>query len=412
MKQLLRTCLAFTAAMIGTSSAHAIDLGEKAKYGKLMGDMRIRSEHFERDSKAQEATANTFRLRLGYMTPVWEGLSAYVEGETIQYIGNDNFDDGLNGHSAYPAVNDPHDNAMNQFYLSYVYPDGGHSIVLGRQVLQFDNQRWVGRSNWRQNDTTHDAARITLKPIKDMTFDYAYSINANRSMGTRQVLGEYEGEMHLVRLGYAIPSYDMKLAGYSYFLNFDDYINTLSSRTHGARLEWAPKPDPKTITPFGTLDIAQQSDMGSNPNNYSEWYGWYELGAAYKGYSLSAVHERLGGNGTAAVQSPLASLHSFNGWAEKFSTKPNTGLLDYYLVLKGPIPLPWEGHKLKFETQYHQFDAETTGDDIGHEWDLGFWYNPAEDHTIGLHMGSFYGDDPASSFDDAMKAWLFYEMKF
>ena len=38
--------------------------------------------------------------------------------------------------------------------------------------------------------------------------------------------------------------------------------------------------------------------------------------------------ERLEGNGTVALQTPLATLHAFNGWADKFLSTPANGLRD------------------------------------------------------------------------------------
>jgi len=411
----LRACVLSHIAFLVSVPAHAIDLGENAKYGKILGEFRVREEFFDRDTKPKSANAGTGRLRLGYLTPTYEGLSGYLEGETIRYIGNDNFDDGMNRKSRYPAIGDPHDTAVNQAYLSYAYPGTGNRGVVGRQVIQFDNDRFIGRSNWRQNDTTHDGARITLQPIKELTLDYAYSADAHRGPGQLQTLGQYLGDMNMLHASYALPQH-VKASAYSYSLDFDPYVKSgtaastqLSSRTQGARFEWKPEGDANSFVPQIIADTAFQTNIGNNRNNLEEWYGWYELGGKYQGFALSGVVETLGGNGHASVQTPLASSHSFNGWAEKFTTKPNGGLEDYFLVFKAPIPLPAADQKLSFDMQLHQFTANTTDSVYGKEIDAGLSYVPMENNTIAVQMGRYYAH---SYSDDTTKVYIYYELKF
>ena len=405
----LRTVL-FSSTMLLTTalaaaSAHAYDLGE---YGKITGDFRYRYEYVDQDSLPDKARAQTARMRLGYMTPTWQGLTGYVEGESIVEI-DDHYNNGHNGRTTYPRVGDPADLAFNQLYLSYALPGKNNNVTVGRQYLNFDNQRWIGWSKFRQNDATFDAARIALAPTDKMTVDYAYSISSHRSAGSRQSSGDFNGDMHMIHADYKLP-YDLKLAGYGYWLDLDPYIATLASKTFGARAEWRPKKEwVSGITPLATAEFAKQSDMGANPRNYDEWYHWLELGGSYKGYSLTGVFEHLGGNGVGSVTMPMSSLHTFNGWVDKFGTTPVNGLNDYFLTFKAPIGLPWEGQKLGFETQLHQYDSDVNDQDYGKEIDIGFTYTPIENHTILAQVGRYYADDFS---DDTTKAWLAYEFKF
>ncbi len=391
---------------LATSQALAYDLGE---YGKIIGDVRLRHEYVDQESFANDAHANTVRTRLGYMTPTWEGLTGYVEGEAIQYIGAERFNDGANGNTAYPRVNDPEDVALNQLYLNYLHAGTGTGVTLGRQYITYDNQRWVGWSKFRQNDRTHDAARISLKPLDGLNLDYAHSVAVHRAEGSRQVAGEQEGAIDLIHADYALPN-DLKAIGYGYFLDFESRIATSSSQTIGGRMEWRPKDTAFWgITPLATVDMAQQQDYGSNPTSYSEWYNLFEIGGTVDGYSLVAAYERLGGDGAASVKTPIATVHSLNGWVDKFTTTPNNGLQDYYLVFKAPIGLPWEGHKLGFETQLHHFSSDANDLDYGREIDIGFSYTPVENHTITAQAGRYFADDFS---DDTTKVWLYYDMKF
>ena len=309
-------------------------------------------------------------------------------------------------------MNDPDDLAVNQMYLKYAMPDTGHSAILGRQYLTFDTQRFIGWSKFRQNDTTHDAARITLAPVEGMTVDYAHSVEVHRSLGSRQPLGTYEGSLNMLHADYKLPA-GLKVAGYGYILDFDNAsIAGLSSETYGGRLEWRPKDKDASwmgIVPIATIDIANQSDTGDNPDDYNEWYNWFELGGAYDGYTLTAVYERLGGNGTAAMQTPIGTVHSYNGWVDKFTTVPDNGLEDYFLWFKAPIGLPWKDQKLNFEAQLHHFDSDVNDVDYGDEIDLGLAYTPVEGHTVTAQVGRYYANDISS---DTTKVWVYYDMKF
>lgn len=395
-------------AMTLASGAHAYDLGEKGKYGKILGDFRYRYEYVDQESLPEDAHANTARLRLGYMTPTYEGFTGYAEMDAVRSLGYEYFNSNTNGHARYPRVNDPDDTRVNQMYLSYMHPTGNGGTV-GRQYVTFDTQRFIGWSKFRQNDTTHDAARLSLKPLEGMGLDYVYSKAAYRSLGSKQPLGTYDGDMNMLHADYLLPQ-DMKIAAYGYWLDFDPYIENLSSRTLGARLEWRPKtPLIGAVTPLATIDLAQQEDMGSNPNHYDETYHWLEIGGLYDGYSLSLVYEKLGGNGKAALQTPIGTVHSFNGWVDKFTTIPADGLEDYFVWFKSPIGLPWEGQTLGFEAQYHHFTSDVNDISYGREVNLGLNYTPVVNHTVTAQVGRYYAD---TFSDDTTKFWLYYDYKF
>jgi hypothetical protein len=91
------------------------------------------------------------------------------------------------------------------------------------------------------------------------------------------------------------------------------------------------------------------------------------VGASVAGFSLKAGYEELGSDdGVAAFQTPLATLHAFNGWADIFLTTPATGLRDYYAGVSGELP----GTKgISAAVVYHEFDSDFGGIDYGSEWD-------------------------------------------
>ena len=73
----------------------------------------------------------------------------------------------------------------------------------------------------------------------------------------------------------------------------------------------------------------------------------------------------LGGDGETSFQTPLATKHAFNGWADKFLlATPANGLVDAYLTATGKVA------GIKLLATYHMFSSDEGGDDYGSELDL------------------------------------------
>lgn len=58
-------------------------------------------------SLTKEAKASTLRTTLGFLTGEYHNFQAYLEGQASEHIGNDNFNDTINGKANSPIVADP-----------------------------------------------------------------------------------------------------------------------------------------------------------------------------------------------------------------------------------------------------------------------------------------------------------------
>ncbi|MFV4641100.1 hypothetical protein ACNJUF_21330, partial [Mycobacterium tuberculosis] len=67
-----------------------------------------------------------------------------------------------------------------------------------------------------------------------------------------------------------------------------------------------------------------------NPARYTEDYLAAEGTVAHGPLGVTAGYEKLGGDGVHAFQTPMATLHKFNGWADLFLVTPAGGLQDWY----------------------------------------------------------------------------------
>ena len=98
-----------------------------------------------------------------------------------------------------------------------------------------------------------------------------------------------------------------------------------------------------------------------------------------------------------AFRTPLATLHAFQGWADKFLATPDGGIDDFYVTVKG------KAGKWNLTGVYHDFSAETGSGDYGTEIDFSA-ARPINDNYGLLLKAAFYDADEFSF--DATKFWI------
>lgn len=369
-------------------------------------DARYRIEVVDQAGLPDNATASTLRLRAGIKTAEWHGFSALVEGEAIVVVGDDTYNDTVNGRVNYPVVADPSDVLLNQAWLRW-RPSKQVEATVGRQAINLDNQRWVGSVGWRQNDQTLDAARLTLKPANGLTLDYLYGWRVNRVFGPDSPQGIWRNtDVHSLRASYGIKNVGT-LSVYGLWLDIPSSPGS-SSQTYGVRIAGEHQLGKQTKALYA-LEYARQQDHGANPLDFDLSYVLIEPGIATGPFTFRAGFERLEGNGTVGLQTPLATLHAFNGWADKFLTTPTRGLRDVYLDAgykiggKGPL----KGLGLRF--QWHDFNSTTGGLNYGQEWDASVSYPLGKHFNLTAKVARYNADAFAS---DTTKFWFQIDAKF
>ncbi len=330
----------------------------------ISGNARLRYEHVSQDNAVADADALTLRGRLG-ATLSSGGFSALVEGEgTVALI--DDFNDTIpsNGIEARSVVADPDSLELNRAQISYMVD--GNGATLGRQRINHANQRFLGAVGWRQNEQTFDAVRGQFA-VDKFSLDAAYSNSQRTIFGSESPNSSFDGDFVFLKGDYDGAALDVSV--FSYLIDYDTRL-AFSSDTYG--LSAAFKVPGTPIMVKGSY--AAQTDAGANPVNYSADYFFGEVGGSIAGLNLSAGYEELGSDdGVAAFQTPLATLHAFNGWADLFLATPATGLRDYY----GKASKKFTIAGLTTFTAtivYHEFDADFGGASYGSEIDaaLGF----------------------------------------
>ncbi|WP_374526718.1 alginate export family protein [Novosphingobium sp.] len=401
MYQLKASFALILPALLASNTAYA-----EAQPVTPYADLRYRLELVDQDSLAEKATASTLRIRAGVKTGEWHGLSALVEGEAIAVLGKASYNDTVNGKLAYPVVADPSDVLLNQAWLNWK-PVAGLEATVGRQAINIDNQRWIGSVAWRQNDQTLDAVRVTARPVKGASIDYVHAWRVNRVFGSDSAQGIWRDTgIHAVRAAYTIKNIGT-LSAYGFWLDIPSSPAS-SSRTLGVRIAGELPVGGKTAFLYAA-EYARQHQYGSNPHRFELDYWLFEPGIKTGPVTVKVGYERLEGNGTVALQTPLATLHAFNGWADKFLTTPANGLRDFYLDASYKVPSKGPLAGLVLRAAWHDYNSTTGGIAYGREWDALVSFPLGKHFTLTAKAARYEADAFAT---DTTKLWLQIEAKF
>lgn len=341
---------------------NVVSLEEAIKASKLLVDFRLRYEGASFDNLERDANALTYRARVGFETGAWADTKLLVEFEHVQSLVSD-FNSTTNGKSQFAVIADPNVTELNRFQLTNTsLPDT--TVTLGRQRIIQDDSRFVGNVGWRQNEQTYDAVRVVNKSIENLSLDISYVDQINRIFGDDSPIGRFDSDSWLLNAGYDVPIEDakLKLSGYGYLLDLSNAGS--SSQTYGASANFKQ----------GILGLkasyATQSEYGDQPVDYTADYYVLEGTLAKNGFTGAVGYEVLGSDdGTFAFQTPLATLHKFNGFADVFLNTPAAGVEDLYGKIgyktKAVGPLPF----INMFAVYHDFNSNEGNVDYGSEID-------------------------------------------
>ena len=394
----------FAAAAIVTAPAQAQQV-------KPLLDFRLRWENVDQDGIDRNADALTLRGRAGaeLTSGNWNFLA---EGEgTAALI--EQYDSGLNGKTAYPLVADPENIELNRLHVQYRGLEKA-LITFGRQRINVGDQRFVGTSGWRQNEQTFDAVRFEYGDPKGLQADVTYSWSVRTIWGIdgrdarQQAIG---GNNVFATVSHPTPV--GTLSGFAFVVDQDEADVQgfrLSSQTYGVRLAGS-----RTLSNDAKLNYAlsyaSQSDHYRNPNDYRAGYWLADVGLELGSAKFGLGHERLGaddGIPLTSFQTPLATLHKFQGWADKFLTTPPNGIRNWY----GSAGHGWKNaaglDAINATIVYHRFKSDRIGLHYGDEWDAmisakkGRW-------TATAKVAAYDADEFAT---DTRKFWLQLEWAY
>lgn len=378
--------------------------------GQVFGELRYRYEYVDQDGPApiaDEARASTIRANLGVKTGEYRNFQALLEAQVVANVGADDFNDTVNRQTQFPVVADPDNEDINQAWVSWNGIKGA-VIKIGRQGINLDNQRFIGTVDWRQNDQTFDSVVFNYSGLEKANLTYGYIANVNRVFGDKHPLGDLDSTSHILNASYGVADW-LKATGYGYWLEFDR-LPARSSQTYGLRLTGKQAIDENWAFSY-EAEAARQSDRGNNTLNYDDSYYHIAPSVSGHGLTLTAGYEVLGGDGSHAFQTPLATLHKFNGWADKFLDTPVAGLEDVYISASykvSGVHKSVDGTTLN--AAYHDFEGEESGD-FGSEFDASITRSfelpkplPMEKLNLMVKYADYNAED--TPYTDTQKIWF------
>jgi hypothetical protein len=275
---------------------------------------------------------------------------------------NQRYNSTANGNSQYPVVVDPVDQEMGQAFLAYSFEKHG-DIKLGLQRVNVSNQRFVGAVGWRQLEQVFTAASYKAGLTEKLSLHYAYLTRVVRIFGEHNPndpLKPQDLDSHALDL-----SYEFKpgtLHAYAFLFENKDLPLT-SNKNFGVRFDGGIDLSEKLRLLY-TGEYAQQSSYDDGASIIDADYGLVRAGVKVAGVTARVGYEMLGGDGTYAFQTPYATLHKFNGWADRFLVTPADGLKDLYVDVSGSVS------GVKLLARYHNYGRDAGSTDYGTEWNL------------------------------------------
>lgn len=381
-----------TAAVSGIAQAESMEvalLQEAIFSGKTSLDLRLRAEYVDYET-TPESDAETLRTVLGYKTGDYHGLKAFIEFEDVSSLGDEDYNSGTTGYgnkkTQYGVIADPELTQVNQGYLE------GYGFKAGRQKVVFDNARFVGDVGWRQNDQTFDGVSYSNSTlVKDLTLSADYLTRVNNIYGvTRKV---------------SAPMLNVRYAGYApakvsvFYYGVEEKSAVTTSVQHtGIKVDGVISNFLYEASYADQQAYADGTAAGTPDAHYTD----LQLGYKFGPVTVKVEQEVL----EKGFKTPLATLHAFNGWADRFLTTPTNGLEDVNVKVLAKFA------DYNFVLAAHDFKAEATGDNFGQEVDFSVGKPLTAKLNALFKVASFNADGSVAGFkNDTTKVWLQFAYK-
>jgi len=384
--------------------------GRLSLWGALTGGTvhirnRIRGE-FVNQQGTDIARAVTNRFQLGYRTLSLSGFSGYVDFVDVRPVGRDRYNAaGLNDQPNRAIIADPRLTLLNQMYGQFSTDTGDLLLRAGRQRIIHSNARFVGNVGWRQNEQTFDAVTVNSSlGLENLKAEYNYVWQVNRIFGPDHPAGIFESDSHLAHLTYENPFPGSRITAFAYHLDFDNAPEA-SSQTFGVRLNGSFSVS-EIFSVNYSGSYARQNSIDRTPVDYSADYYLANVNAGIIGGVRAGIsYEVLGSDDSeAAFQTPLATLHAYQGWADLFLTTPSAGLED--LSIFASVPLTGGSTAT---VRYHWYTFRESGERAGGELNASLGKRVNEYVSILIKYADFQSE---SFLPDTRKLWLQAEISF
>ncbi|MGL6159094.1 hypothetical protein [Microbulbifer sp.] len=380
-------------------------------------ESRLRGAYVDAGSTDGRATSLLLRFTL---ESEWNGVfSTLAEIDHVSTGWRDDHSDGARFNDM-PLIPDVPGTEVNQAALGLTFSQA--EVLLGRQRITLDNQRFVGSNGFWQNDQTFDALSASYELFSGSRLYYAYIANANRIFGDDAdgqprndgyysagsdpgesgFLGDHEHNSHLINAHF--NEWDFSDLGIYYYHIDNRDAEPDSNRSLGLRysferriagLKWRSEIE-------GALQKRMQIEDAPT-NTYSR----IEFALALHSLEVGLQQERLGASGGVGFVTPLASAHDFQGWADKAFAIDSKGMVDR------AVKASWRKSPLKIDARYHFFESVSGDVDWGREFDLDLIVKLARRHRIQLRYANYQSASQSrAALPDEQRLYLDYSFEY
>lgn len=362
--------------------------------------LRYRLEQVRQDGFDLDAIGTNGRARVTLDSGQRGAFSFAAQVDYSFILGADDFNSLANGKTRLPIIADPDGLDLNQAYVRYQL-DEDAAITAGRQRINHGSQRLLGGVAWRNNEQTFDALRVQ-RTGENVGLDYSYAFNVNRIFGPDDGVqpAVWETNSHFLRATVKSAG-EHEWAAFAYLIDLQhDDAKYSGGAAVNSNMTWGFDYNGSLPGVKLTATVAFQSDYGDNPNSYSTvFYGGeatFDLPLA----NVTVGHHTLGSDdGRHGFRAPLATLHKWQGWTDKFLGTPAAGVHDAWFSVAGQVA------GATVTGVYHRFRADSGGADYGSE--IGFSVVRPLTENLGLTFkwAQYSADELAT---DTTKTWLMF----
>ncbi len=357
---------------------------------QVSGSIRLRYNYADDDLVAETGNAFTAQFTLRAEAELLPKTSALVEAEGVVEIIGD-FNDGTGNRPDFPFIPDVEGLELNRAQIvSEIIPNT--RLTLGRQRIVYDDGRFIGDVFFRQNTQTFDAVRGRWQLPKTAFIDGAYINKTLRPLGDDNPAGRFRGDSYVVNGNFPTPF--GRLIAYHYALDLSTSgppsVDGASNKTSGAQLSGRRHWDDKGL--IWDIAYARQSDFADNPNDYRAEYGLVSLRGEIGRFNLTGRAEILGGSEVQGFQTPIATLHRFQGFADRFLQTPVDGVEDLSVQAGYKFGDIGVFKDVRGFARHHWFSAARGGLNYGTEIDAALQFK-INDIALFLDFANYSAND-------------------
>ena len=364
--------------------------------GSISGNFLLRYEGVEEQNLRQDGEAMTFRTRLDINSGRFHGFSFHttLESSTNAFGYNEYSVDPVGYNPGeYSVIPDPEHSEVDQAYIQY--RNGKFNLKAGRHVIVLNNQRHLGHVAWRNDRQTFDAVSVDYQVHNNLDVSYSVINKRNRIFAD---VADVESDdrvfnIGLLAFGGQFQTYGIELSDDAQQL--DTYGISFKKSFTANRLKWRY-----------FVDVATQEST-SGAGYFVTDYGLATLGVTWGYLDLDVGFESLGSDlGQGSFATPLATLHIFNGLADKFLTTPTLGLEDTHVSVSLPV------NRGKFTVAYHDYKtayASPLVNDLGSEVNVQYLRKLGRKYKFGVKYADYTAGDIK---DNTEKFWVWLARDF